>query len=65
MTEETSEEESLTVHRTLGDAGFEHYEVSNYAPARSPGDPQQRLLSGDPYLGIGPAAHSFDGECRR
>ena len=27
VTEETSEEEFLTVHRTLRDAGFEHYEV--------------------------------------
>ncbi|MCL0184413.1 hypothetical protein M2T59_29760, partial [Klebsiella pneumoniae] len=29
--EEVSEEEFLTVHDTLTAAGFEHYEVSNYA----------------------------------
>ena len=65
VTEETSEEEFLTVHRTLRDAGFEHYEVSNYALPGRRAIHNSAYWSGDPYLGIGPAAHSFDGECRR
>lgn len=65
VTEETSEEEFLTVHRTLRDAGFEHYEVSNYALPGRRAIHNSSYWSGDPYLGIGPAAHSFDGECRR
>ena len=60
-----SEREYLEVHRTLTGAGFEHYEVSNYAlpgcrPVTMP--PTGRATE---YLGIGPAAHSFNGKSRR
>lgn len=65
VAEETSEEEFLTVHRTLTDAGFEHYEVSNFAQPGRRALHNSAYWSGEPYLGIGPAAHSFDGECRR
>ncbi len=65
VTEEVSEEEFLTVHRTLCDAGFEHYEVSNFALPGRRAIHNSAYWHGDPYLGIGPAAHSFDGECRR
>lgn len=65
VAEEASEEEYLAVHRTLTDAGFEHYEVSNYALPGCRAQHNSAYWSGEPYLGIGPAAHSFDGECRR
>lgn len=65
VAEEVSEEEFLTVHRTLTDAGFEHYEVSNFARSGRRALHNSAYWSGKPYLGIGPAAHSFDGECRR
>ncbi|MBN2496405.1 MAG: radical SAM family heme chaperone HemW [Deltaproteobacteria bacterium] len=56
--------------RLLCDAGYEHYEVSNFA--RLAGDPgaslrsrhNQKYWSRTPTLGLGPAAHSFDGERR-
>jgi oxygen-independent coproporphyrinogen-3 oxidase len=48
-------------------AGFEHYEVSSFA-RRDPRSGTSRRArhnavywSGAPYLGVGPAAHSFDG----
>lgn len=46
-------------------AGFEHYEISNFAlPGR-----RSRHNSGywnqTPYLGLGAAAHSYDGQSRR
>ena len=64
VTEETSEEEFLTVHDTLTAAGFEHYEVSNYALPGFRARHNASYWHGTKYLGIGPAAHSFDGEER-
>ena len=60
--EEVSEEEFLTVHDTLTAAGFEHYEVSNYALPGFRARHNASYWHGTKYLGIGPAAHSFDGE---
>lgn len=63
--EERFEEEFLVADRRLSDAGFDHYEVSNY------GHPGLRSLhnssywSGASYLGLGPSAHGFDGFTRR
>ena len=63
--EERYEQEFLEADRTLSDAGYEHYEVSNYARngrrARHNSAYWQRM----PYVGIGPSAHSFDGSTRR
>ena len=52
-------------HELLTAAGFEHYEVSNYALAWPTVAPQLRVLAGVPYVGLGPAAHGFDGGVRR
>jgi len=65
VAEQTSEEEFLAVHRTLADAGYEHYEVSNFARTGRRAVHNSAYWSGAPYLGIGPAAHSFDGRRRR
>ena len=63
--EEQSEREFLLVHDTLTRAGYEHYEVSNYALPGFRARHNSAYWSGVPYLGIGPAAHSFDGQTRR
>ena len=60
--EGVSEREFDIVHRTLADAGFEHYEVSNFARPGRRAVHNGSYWSGAPYLGIGPAAHSFDGD---
>jgi oxygen-independent coproporphyrinogen-3 oxidase len=57
--------EFLAVHDTLTDAGFEHYEVSNYALPGRRSRHNQAYWSGRSYLGLGPSAHSFDGAARR
>lgn len=63
--ESVSEEEFLAVHETLTGAGFEHYEVSNYALPGFRARHNAAYWHGEKYLGIGPAAHSFDGRERR
>jgi oxygen-independent coproporphyrinogen-3 oxidase len=62
-------EEFLLVHHRLTAAGFEHYEVSNYARATADGSRRARhngaYWAGRPYVGLGPAAHGFrEGERR-
>ncbi len=54
-----------TVHRFLGGAGYDAYEVSNFArSAEHRSRHNQKYWSHAPYLGIGPSAHSFDGRRR-
>lgn len=62
--ERVSEEEFLQVHRTLVSAGFEHYEVSNFARPGFRARHNAAYWQEEKYLGIGPAAHSYDG-CER
>lgn len=49
---------------TLGLAGFEHYEISNFAKGGRYSRHNTSYWQGKKYLGLGPAAHSFDGENR-
>lgn len=63
--EEGYAEDFLTARRLLASAGFEHYEVSNYARPGRRARHNGAYWSGAPYLGVGPAAHGFDGRTRR
>ncbi len=64
-TEERYAEEYLFAHRRLTAEGFEFYEVSNAALHGFSSRHNSTYWSGSPYLGLGPAAHSFDGRARR
>jgi len=56
--------EFLAAHERLAAAGFEHYEVSNYALPGARARHNSAYWRRVPYLGLGPSAHSFDGARR-
>ena len=57
--------EFLTAHAALTHAGYEHYEVSNFARPGRRARHNSAYWSGVPYIGLGPSAHGFDGAVRR
>ena len=63
--EERYEAEFLEADRVLSSAGYEHYEVSNYARADRRARHNAAYWRRVPYVGLGPSAHSFDGTDRR
>ena len=62
--DEESEHQYNQVHTTLTEAGYDHYEISNFAREGRRSRHNSSYWQSQPYLGIGPAAHSFDGESR-
>jgi len=62
--EETQRAMFLLARRRLTQAGYEHYEVSNYALPGFRSRHNERYWTGGDYLGLGVAAHSFLGGVR-
>src|SRR2546425_10717781 len=58
-------EEYLTAHRRLTTENYEFYEVSNAARDGFRPKHNSAHCSARHYVGLGPAAHSFDGTTRR
>tara|TARA_B100000678_G_C18222968_1_gene507688 strand:- start:1652 stop:2779 length:1128 start_codon:yes stop_codon:yes gene_type:complete len=54
-----------TLRTVLKNAGFEHYEFSNYGKPGYFSQNNTAYWLGKPYLGIGPSAHSYDGNSRK
>lgn len=66
---EVDEEVSLELFRMLREqlteAGYEHYEISNFACSGYHSRHNSSYWQDTPYLGLGPSAHSFDGRRTR
>ena len=65
---EVPEEQCLEMYRILVEllcqAGFEHYEISNFAMPGCYSRHNSSYWNDTPYLGLGAAAHSYDGRVR-
>ncbi len=58
-------EQYSLICRMLGEAGYEHYEISNWALPGRRAVHNSAYWTRRPYVGFGPGAHSFDGKRRR
>ena len=63
------EEQSISAFELLREkllaAGYEHYEISNFALPGYHSRHNSSYWKGIPYIGVGPGAHSYDGSNRR
>ena len=64
-TEDQQSEQFDLLVNTLGLAGFEQYEISNFAKDQKYAKHNSAYWNFTPYIGVGPSAHSFDGVQRR
>lgn len=55
----------ITLIGRLATAGYNHYEISNFSLPGYEAVHNSSYWNSTPYLGLGPAAHSFDGKIRR
>ncbi|MFR9593823.1 MAG: radical SAM family heme chaperone HemW [Rikenellaceae bacterium] len=65
VAEDVSQREYLLLHDRLSAAGYDHYEISNYAKAGRRSIHNSSYWQGVEYLGVGAGAHSFNGTTRR
>lgn len=65
---ETDEETAEAMYRYLCEAtrqaGYNHYEISNFALPGREAIHNSAYWNNSPYIGLGPGAHSFDGQDR-
>ena len=59
------EEEYKIMCNYLAAEGYEHYEVSNFARSGFESQHNSAYWRQEPYLGLGPGAHSYDGKSRQ
>jgi len=62
--EDESVDQYTMLRKKLLSAGFDHYELSNFGRKRIVSKHNMLYWSGAAYMGLGPSAHSYDGERR-
>ena len=65
VNEEQTARQFEILMKQLASAGYEHYEISNFAKSGMRSKHNSHYWQGTHYLGIGPAAHSYTGETRQ
>lgn len=67
--QDVSEDETVRHYNILVDRtkekGFEHYEISNFAKTGCRSQHNSIYWNDEKYLGLGPSAHSYDGNSRQ
>ena len=61
VNDESAEEQFSMQNKILQNAGYVHYEISNFGKPDFFSFNNTSYWKGKPYLGIGPSAHSYDG----
>ncbi len=65
MDEAQSAEQFLVMLNAIEQQGYEQYEISNFCTPGNYSRHNSNYWKGVKYLGIGPSAHSFNGEARQ
>lgn len=65
VSDQQSAAQFLLLMDAMQQQGFEHYEISNYCMPGHYSRHNSNYWKGVKYLGIGPSAHSFNGETRQ
>jgi len=65
MSDEQSAAQFIYMMDAMQQNGFEHYEISNYCKPGFYSRHNSNYWRGVKYLGIGPSAHSYNGETRQ
>lgn len=64
-TDETAAAQLETLMKVLEQHGYEHYEISNFARPGFQSKHNSNYWKQKKYLGVGPSAHSYDGNSRQ
>jgi oxygen-independent coproporphyrinogen-3 oxidase len=65
MDEQQSAEQFILLMDAMQAQGFEHYEISNFCKPGHYSRHNSNYWKGVKYLGLGPSAHSYNGETRQ
>ncbi|MDB5086946.1 MAG: coproporphyrinogen oxidase [Mucilaginibacter sp.] len=65
MDDQQSAEQFILLMDAMQTHGFEHYEISNFCKPGHYSKHNSNYWKGIKYLGIGPSAHSYNGETRQ
>lgn len=62
--DERTEKQFLALIKKMKEAGFRHYEISNFGLPEFYSKHNSSYWKNVPYLGLGPSAHSYNGKSR-